>query len=79
MPNLMLGIMAKEAAKARFRSFHITLVATAPSAGSPGAGHQIMTSTSGAGASASFAEAAAASAGSSTGTPMPFQIGRAHV
>ena len=72
MPNLMLGIMAKEAAKARFRSFHITLVATAPSAGSPGAGHQIMTSTSGAGASASFAEAAAGSSGSSTGTPMPF-------
>ena len=72
MPNLMLGIMAKEAAKARFRSFHLTLVASAPSAGSPGTGHQIMTSTIGAGASAAFAEAAAASAGSSTGTPMPF-------
>jgi hypothetical protein len=81
MPNLMLGFMAKEAAKARFRSFHITLVATTPSAGSPGTdtaqptGHQIMTSTSGAGASASFAERAAGSSGSSglpaTGTPMP--------
>ena len=73
MPNLMLGVMAKEAAKARFRSFHITLVA----AGSPGTdtaqatGHQIMTSTSGAGASASFAETAAGSSGSSTGTPIP--------
>jgi len=67
--------MAKEAAKARFRSFHITLAATTPSAGSSGTGHQIMTSTSGAGASASFAEKAAGSSGSSglpaTGTPMP--------
>jgi hypothetical protein len=72
MPYLMLGVMAKEAAKARFRSFHITLAAASPSAGSPGTGHQIMTSTSGAGASASFAETAAGSSGSSTGTPMPF-------
>ena len=72
MPNLMLGVMAKEAAKARFRSLHITLVATTPSAGSQSAGHQIMTSTSGAGASAGFAEKAAGSSGSSTGTPMPF-------
>jgi hypothetical protein len=78
MPNLMLGVMAKETAKAQFRSFHITLVASTPSAGSPGAdtaqptGHQIMTSTSGAGASASFAEMAAGSSGTSTGTPMPF-------
>ena len=72
MPNLMLGFMAKDAAKARFRSFQITLVAAAPAAGSPPTGHQIMTSTSGAGASARFAEAAAGSSGSTTGTPMPF-------
>jgi hypothetical protein len=72
MPNLMLGVMAKEGAKARFRSFHLSLLASTPSAGSSGTGHQIMTSSIGAGASASFAEAAAASVGSSTGTPMPF-------
>ncbi len=72
MPNLMLGVMAKEGAKARFRSFQITLVASTPSASSSGTGHQIMTSTIGAGASARFAEAAAASSGSSTGTPLPF-------
>jgi hypothetical protein len=72
MPNLMLGVMAKDAAKARFRSFNFTLVASTPSAGSSGTGHQIMTSSSGSGASAAFAEAAAGSSGSSTGTPMTF-------
>jgi hypothetical protein len=75
MPNLMLGVIAKEAAKARFRSFHITLAATTPTADSPGTGtgHQAMTSTIGAGAPTSFAEKAAGSSGrSGTGTPMPF-------
>ena len=36
MPNLMLGVMAKDAAKSKFRSFQITLATSGPTAGPSG-------------------------------------------